>query len=175
MKVKIDYDGTNVRLTIETGISTLGKTVMILFNIIGICLILMALEEWLLSLLIIGILWTIFFGWLALWKLFGQELVIINKKSLSYQHRYGFNKTILESRDIRKALNISLIPAPEYHGEKYFHLIFESFNKQNHPEEIYRSTLPISETDLDVLKKSIRKLYFKKVDPASLNQPYRLN
>jgi hypothetical protein len=175
MIVKIDYDGVNVHLSIEAETSKIAKAVMLFLNLMGIALILVGFYEWLLVLLMLGTLWLIFFGWLTLWNFFGKELITINTRSLTYQHQYAFYKAKPEIRSVNKALNISLIPAMEIQSQKYFHLIFESYNEYNQPTEIYRSALPISETDLNLLKISIRKLYFKKVHPDYINQPYLLN
>lgn len=175
MKVKIDFDGTNVHLSIEAETSKIARIVMIFLDLLGFALMIIGLYEWLLVLLILGILWLVFMGWLTLWNFFGKELITINTKLLTYQHQYGFYKTDVETRKISKALNISLIPAIERQGENYYNLIFESYNDLNLPEEIYRSAFPISESDLNLLKISIRKLYFKKVHPDYINQPYLLN
>jgi hypothetical protein len=175
MKVKIDFDGVNVHLSIEAETSKIVRAIMVFLNFMGVVLILIGIYEWLLILVILGALWVVFFGWLTLWNFFGRELITINTKQLTYQHQYGFYKNKVESRNVSKALNISLIPAVEHHGENYFQLIFESYNELNLPEEIYRSAFPISQTDLNVLKISIRKLYFKKVHPDYINQPYLLN
>ncbi|MET3112465.1 hypothetical protein AAKU52_000176 [Pedobacter sp. CG_S7] len=175
MKVKIDYDGTNVHLSIEAETSKLAKLIMLLLNLIGIALIIIGILEWLLVLLIMGVLWVLFFGWLTLWNFFGREMITINTSSLSYQQYYGFYKTELEKKPVNRALNISLIPTLERQEKKYFQLIFETYNEFNLPEEIYRTSLPISETDLELLKKSIRMLYFKKVYPDYINMPYLLN
>jgi len=175
MKVKIEYDGTNVHLSIEAETSRLAKLVMFLLNAIGIALIIIAILEWLLALLIMGALWVLFFGWLTLWNFFGRELITINTRSLSYQQYYGFFKTKVEKKAVNRALNISLIPTLERQKKKHFQLIFETFNEFNLPEEIYRTSLPISETDLELLKKSIRLLYIKKVYPDYIKLSYLLN
>ena len=175
MEVKIDFDGVNVHLSIEAKTSNFVRATMVFLNLMGVILILIGFYEWLLILVILGGLWLLFFGWLTLWNFFGKELITINTKLLTYQHQYGFYKNKAEFRNISKALNISLIPTEEHHHENYFHLIFESYNEFNLPEEIYRSAFPISQSDLNLLKISIRKLYFKKVHPDYINQPYLLN
>ncbi|WP_432712535.1 hypothetical protein [Pedobacter sp.] len=175
MKVKIEYDGISVHLSMEAETSKIAGMVMLFLNLMGFALIIVGIVEWMLVLLILGILWLLFFGWLTLWNLFGREVITITTRSLNHQHHYGLYKTKLETKKINKALNISLIPAMEHWGENHYQLIFESFNDHNMPEEIYRSTLPISETHLQLLKHSIRKLYFKKVHPDYLKQPFMLN
>ncbi|HWW38956.1 hypothetical protein [Pedobacter sp.] len=175
MKVNINNDGINVRLSIENQASILGKTGMVSFTLIGLIIMGIAIAEWLLGLLIMGTLWCMFFGWLTLWNFYGKELLVINTKSLSYQHIYGFYKTAQITKKINKALNISLVQAGIHHETEHFNLIFESYNTCDLPEEIYRTALPITKKDLDILKINIRQLYFEKVDPDLFNQPYMLN
>jgi hypothetical protein len=175
MKVSIDHDGLNVRLFMKVESTKMGKISMIFVNLIGLALLGIALEEWLLGLLAMAALWLIFFGWITLWNFFGKELVIINTKSLSYQHTYGFYITPLETKKINRAMNISLLPAGETKGTPHYNLVFESFNENDLPEELYRTALPISEDELTLLKKYIRRLYFEKVSPDFVSQSYLLN
>jgi hypothetical protein len=175
MKVKIDYDGINVSLLIEVEASRIAKVAMFFVIAFGIAVLGIALVEWLLGLLIAAVLWLILFGWLCLWNLFGKELLIINSKSLSYQHTYGFYVTPLETKRIYRAMNISLVPALEKQGKLLYHLVFESFNHNDLPEELYRTALPISSDELETLKKYIRRSYFEKVSIDFVKQPYLLN
>eukprot|EP01132_Coremiostelium_polycephalum_P017904 gene17903-21387_t len=174
--VKINTDRLNVRLTIGAQTSVLGKSLMILFCLIGTAMIFIALIDWLLGLLVMALLWTLFFGWLTLWNFYGKELLVINTTSINFSYRYGFYQTKIQSRPIRKALNVSIVQAGIHKGQEHFNLIFETYNEQDLPEEIYRTLFYISKNDLEVLKKAIRQLYFEKIDPALfVKQPYMLN
>lgn len=175
MKVNITHSRDLVSLSMEPQTSLTTKVTMFILNIAGIALLVLGLYDWLLILLPIGILWCMFFGWLTLWNCFGRELVCISTTSLSYQIEYGVYQAKVEKRQVNKALNISLIPAGAMSDPANFQLIFESLNQNNHPEEIYRTTCAISASDLELLKQAIRKLYFKKVDPEYLKQPFVLN
>lgn len=175
MKVRINSNGIQVRLSIKRENSSLAKTGMIILNVLGLTIIGIAIAEWLLGLLMMGVLWSIFFGWLTLWNLYGQELVIITTKSLSYQHVYGWYRTTLMTKEINKALHISLIQSTMQHETEHFSLIFESYNEYDLPQELYRTALAISKSDLEILKINIRQLYFEKVDPDLMRQPYMLN
>lgn len=175
MIVNITSERTHVKVSIEVGTARIGKAVMVLFNLIGLVLIGIALAEWLLGLLMMGILWSLFFGWLTLWNFYGKELLTINTKSLSYQHVYGFYKTAVVTRKMSRALNISLVEAKEEKGEPRFNLIFESYNEHDLPEEIYRTALAISAQDLEKLKVAIRRLYFEKATLDLIRMPYLLN
>ena len=175
MIVNITQNRDLVTLSIRPQPSLIGKISMFIFNLLGIGLLVLGLYDWILLLLPIGIVWCMFFGWFTLWNCFGRELIQISKSSLGYQLEYGIYQAKAEIREVNKALNISLIPAGEYNNEERYQLIFESFNTKGIPEEIYRTTLSISETDLKELKIAIRQLYFKKVDPDYLKQPFILN
>ncbi len=175
MKVQIEYDGVKVHLSMEAETSMIAKAGVVILNGIGMTVVFIGVYDWLLVVLTIGMLWQLFFGWLILWHLFGKEVITITTAQLTYQHHYGFLKTKVEERCIRKALNISLIPTLAHQHQACFQLIFESFNEYGLPDEIYRSIFPIAETDLNLLKIAIRKLYLKKVHPDYIKQPYLLN
>jgi hypothetical protein len=175
MKVNIVYIGGQVNLSIEAETSVQVKATLLFFDMIGLLILFTSIFEWLLGLLIMGILWSVLFGSLTLWNFFGRETITITKKALTYQQYYGFYKTNPEHKPIHRALNISLIPVPEKSGQPHYQLIFESYNAQQLPEEIYRSSLSISATDLECLKQNIRLLYFKKIEPDFKRQPYLLN
>jgi len=175
MKVEINYGAGRVDLSIEGETSVQTKAAMLFFDLIGLAILIISLYEWLLGLLIMGILWSVLFGSLTLWNLFGRETITITKNSLHYQHHYGFYKTKVECKRINRALNISLIPVPEKSGQPHYQLIFESYNAQQQPEEIYRSSLPISAADLECLKQNIRLLFIKRIEPDFVRQPYLLN
>jgi hypothetical protein len=175
MKVEIKKDFVNLHVLIEAETSNIVKAVMIFFNVCTIAIIALALLDWLLGLFVIGVLLLMLFGWFTLWFGYGKEKLVINTKSISYQYQYGFYHTKLETRPIKKALNISLAPARDRNGLEYFNLIFETYNKYDVPEEIYRSALAITRAEFAILKRSVRTLYFEKVDPEYLKQPYILN
>ena len=175
MKVNIVYVGGQVQLSIEAEASVKVKAALLFFDLMAMVMLVISLYEWLLGLLMMGIVWSVFVGTLTLWNFFGKETITITKNTLTYQHDYGFYKTTIERKPIIRALNISLIPVPEKSGEPHYQLIFESYNAQQLPEEIYRSSLPISSTDLECLKQNIRLLYIKKIEPDFKRQPFLLN
>jgi hypothetical protein len=175
MKVEIVYDQGQVKLSMEGETTVQAKLVILLFDLIGLLIILISLYEWLLGLLIMGLLWSLVFGGLTLWNFFGRETITITKHTLSYQQHYGFYKTKTACKRINRALNISLIPVAEKSGQPHYQLIFESYNAKLQPEEIYRTTLYISASDLDNLKQKIRLIYSKKIEPDFIRQPYLLN
>jgi hypothetical protein len=175
MKVEFKNDRVNLHVLIKEETSTMTKTLMILFNVCSIAVVVFALIDWLLGLFVLGILLTIFSGWLTLSHCYGNEKLIMSSKTLSFQHKYGFYTTPLESRKINRALNISLSPSGAHRGKDHFNLIFETYNDFELPEEIYRTRLSITKADFSVLKGSVRSLYFEKVNPEYLKQTYILN
>ncbi|WP_432710120.1 hypothetical protein [Pedobacter sp.] len=175
MNVNIVYIGGQVNLSIEAEASVQIKATLLFFDLIGLAILGISLYEWLLGLLIMGILWTLLFASLTLWNFYGKETITITKNALTYQQHYGFYKTNVEHKPIYRALNISLIPVANKLNQPHYQLIFESYNAQQLPEEIYRSSLAISASDLECLKQNIRLLYFKKIEPDFISQPYLLN
>lgn len=159
----------------EAETSMLAKAAVVILNGIGMTVVFIGVYDWLLIVLTIGMLWQLFFGWLILWHFFGKEVITLTTKKLTYQHHYGFLKTKIQDCNIRKALYISLIPTPPHRQLNEFQLIFESLNEYDLPDEIYRSIFSINETELNLLKIAIRKLYLKKVRPDYVKQPFLLN
>ncbi len=175
MKVELKKDYVNLHVLIEAETSKLVKGILILFNVFTLAIVAIAIVDWLLALFVIGILLTAMFTGLTLWYGFGREKLVINTKSISYQYQYGFYTTKLQTQPIKKALNISLAPSRDRNGLEYFNVIFETYNKYDVPEEIYRTSLSITRAEFAELKRSIRTLYFEKVDPEYYLQPYILN
>ena len=175
MKVELKKDYVNLHVLIEAETSNVVKGILIFFNLCTLGIVAFSLIDWLLALFVIGVLLMALFGWLTLWYGFGKEKLIINTGSLSYQYMYGMYTTKLEMQPIKRALNISLTPAREQNGQEYFNVIFETYNKFNVPEEIYRTSLAITRAEFAVLKRSLRTLYFEKVNPDHYSQPYILN
>jgi len=175
MKIELKKDYINLHVVIEAETSKVVKSILIFFNLCTVAIIVLSLIDWLLALLVIGVLLMTLFGWLTLWYGFGKEKLIITSGSISYQYQYGFYRTKIASETIRRALNISLAPSRERNGLEYFNVIFETFNQQNVPEEIYRTALSINRAEFAVLKRSLRALYFERVDPNHHTQSYILN
>jgi hypothetical protein len=175
MKVEFKNDRINLHVLIKEETSRLSRVLMILFNICSIAVVIFALVDWLLGLVVLGFILTMFSGWLTLAHCYGSERLTINAKSLSFEHKYGFYTTPMETRRINRALNISLSPTQVQHGHEQYNLIFETYNAFDLPEEIYRTRLSITKADFNVLKKSVRSLYFEKVNPEYLKQSFILN
>jgi hypothetical protein len=175
MKVEFKNDRVNLHVLIKEETTKLTRTLMILFNLCSVAVIIFGLVDWLLGLCVIGFLLTTFSGWLTLSHCYGSEKLIINSKMLSFQRKYGFYSTPIESKSINRALNISLTPADAHRKNERFNLIFETYNDFELPEEIYRTSLSITKADFSVLKSSVRSLYFEKVNPDYLKQTFILN
>lgn len=175
MKVELKKDYINLHVIIEAETSKVVRGILIFFNVCTLAIVLISVVDWLLALLVIGVLLMALFGWLTLWYGFGKEKLVITSKSIGYRYQYGFYTTKMESQPIRRALNISLAPSRERNGLEYFNVIFETYNQHNVPEEIYRTALAINRAEFATLKQSIRTLYFERVDPNHHLQPYILN
>ena len=175
MKVELKRDYVHLHVLIEAETSNNVKGILIFFNICTLSIVVLSILDWLLALFVIGVLLTALFGWLTLWYGFGKEKLIINTKSLRYQYMYGLYTTKIETQPIKRALNVSLTPSRERNGLEYFNVIFETYNKFDVPEEIYRTSLAITRAEFAILKLSLRALYFEKVDPDYHRQPYILN
>ena len=175
MKVELKKDYVNLHVLIEAETSNVVKGILIFFDVCALSIVILSLFDWLLALFVIGILLMALFGWLTLWYGFGKEKLVINTRSISYQYVYGIYTTKLETQSINRALNVSLTPSGEKNGQESFNVIFETYNKHDVPEEIYRTALAITRAEFAILKRSLRSLYFEQVDPELQRQPYILN
>lgn len=175
MPTSITYhrDYVYIAMRADTGLTI--KMLMFALDLTGFTIIFLGFYEWFLIGLIIGFIWTLFFGWLTLWSCFGREMIWINKNYLSYQLDYGLYQSRLETSKVRRALHIALIPSTRPRQEAHYQLIFESFDETGVPHEIYRTALCISERDLSELKGYIRQLYFEKIKPAYITKSFLLN
>jgi hypothetical protein len=175
MKVEFKNDRVNLHIQIREEPSVLTRILMFAVNICSIAIVIVALVDWLLGLVVLGVLLTLLSGWITLWYCFGSETLTINTRTLSFQHNFGLYKGPLETRRINRAINISLTPARAHTKNEHYNLIFETYNDFQIPEEIYRTTLSITKADFAILKTSIRSLYFERVNPEYLKQSFILN
>ncbi len=175
MKVEFKNDRVNLQIQIREEPSKLTRILMIAVNICSLAIVIVALVDWLLGLVVLGLLLTMLSGWITLWHCYGSEKLIINTKTLSFQHKYGFYNGPVETRKINRAINISLTPARAHNRNEHYNLIFETYNDLELPEEIYRTRFGITKADFAILKRSVRALYFERVNPEYLKQTFILN
>jgi hypothetical protein len=157
--LKLKYDGICVYATLVVKANTTAKFILSFINLVLVGIVVVfSVEQVLLAALV-------FFGLellvikYTLWNLFGEERLIINAKSLSYQQHYGFFTTTFYTINFNK--RITIIPYDEIteSDKTYVKFLFESYNENNLPDVIYHSVLNIPEVDFEKLIQQIDRLF----------------
>jgi len=159
-------DGINVYATFESKVNKLFKSILILLNVFVYSLLLFAItqipEEKILNyafpILLLTVLSFLTLTKYTLWNIYGREILIINTKSFSYQHDYGwFNikmKTIKTERGILFGIDDQLRK-----GNKEFVTIwFEHFDENDVPKPLYNSSIKIEIDSYQQMSKLIHEL-----------------
>ncbi len=101
------------------------------------------------------ILWVFTLGRYTLWHLFGEEYVVINRKSISYQYRYGIFQTHIQTIHLHRP--VMYYELTKEHSMGVFHII--NHDPQTlRPNEIFRSTIPVPEQSLRAVIQSVSSL-----------------
>lgn len=95
----------------------------------------------------------------TLWNFFGEERLIINEVSLSYQQHFGFFTTALHTIPFHKRINIVHFDKVVQADATYVKFAFESYDKNSLPEVIYYSVLNIKEDDYKRFIQFVDRLY----------------
>lgn len=95
----------------------------------------------------------------TLWNFLGEERVIINTRSLSYQQHYGFFNTPLQTISLNKKILIRAYDQIIENELTLVKFLVESYNDQHLPEVIYHSVLNITEADFKRLLEQVDRLY----------------
>lgn len=161
--LKIDYDGVCIYATTTLKPGTTGKFILFLFNIIFIIAIIMFCVEGAGLGAIVFLVAEIFVLRYSLWNLYGEERLIINAKSISYQHHYGFFNGPFHTIDLNRRITVSSYEEVVEGHQTYIKFLFKSYDKTNLPDIIYQSVLHISKTDFEKLLKSIDQLFVDEI------------
>lgn len=95
----------------------------------------------------------------TLWNFFGEERLIINDRSLSYQQHYGFFTSALHTIPFNKKIWIIDYEKVILGNTTYVKFQFESYDKNSLPEVIYHSVLNITEADFKKFLQYIDRLF----------------
>lgn len=114
--------------------------------------------------------WAVAVGKLALWNLFGTELLIINTKSVSYQRSYGIFQTNLRTYSFQH-LRITPRVIREEDNSTYYKLQFYNYNENNLPELLIESSIPLPEQHIVEVFEQLNTLFAPETGfpPLSLN------
>jgi len=174
-ELDIRYDGICVYATIAVRASIIAKIILSFVNLVLLSAIaIFSLEKVPLAAVAFSLL-EFFLIRFTLWNLYGEEWLIINARSMSYQHHYGFFTTSLRTIPFHR--KITFIPYDEVkeNGQCYSKLMFESYDQNNLPQLIYYSVLHLHEKDLERFNKHIDQIFVDEMTFSYEMPPVNLN
>lgn len=157
--LELRYDGVCVFATSKVKATIIAKCILAFINLVMLSIIVVFCVGK------VAIAALFFFGFelliikYTLWNLFGEERLIINAKSLSYQQHYGFFTTAFITLNFNK--RIIILPYREIaeEGQKYVKFLFQSYDENNLPVVIYHSVLDVPEADFAKLILHVDRLF----------------
>jgi len=155
----LHYDGICVYATSKIKSNLAAISILTFINLVALAVItLFAIEGIAIAAILFGTL-EIFIIKYTLWNLFGEERLIINDKTLSYQQHYGFFTTALQTIAFNKKIWIIDYDKISLGNTSYVKFLFESYDKNSLPEVIYHSVLNITEADFKKFIQYIERLF----------------
>jgi hypothetical protein len=157
-KSEIYSDGMCVYVSVNLSNPFVGKLALVLANLLLLAVIGIAIAWWIPAMLLCFLALFLLLLKYSLWNFFGRENLIINTRSVSYQHHYGLLKTGYITKKMPNRLIVSNSAYEAYPGCVICG--FGSYHEINHiPIEVYSMTFPIAEADARHLNKLIQKLF----------------
>lgn len=103
--------------------------------------------------------WALTLGRFTLWQLFGEEYLVINRQSISYQYRFGLFQTHLRTRKLYRPVLYYELTHSARNGEAsgIFHIL-QHPPGQPSPQPVYRSTIELGEQDLQAVVAGVSDL-----------------
>jgi hypothetical protein len=108
------------------------------------------------------------------WNLWGEERIIINTKTISYQYSYG----IIEPRMTTKKFNtlsIGMNWKENSNDNEHGELILYDYDENDLPIEIFSSTVCIKKEDLELINREIETLFINEIYKQNKFIPFSLN
>jgi len=168
-------DGVCVYFTANSSNPVLGKVLLLIADS-AICIVLVfSIFENIGGLILASLLLVLFFGHYTLWNLLGRENLIINTKTISYQHDFGLYKSAYTTKKINKLLEILIVNKLPEKEQNDLQLRFFSYNDADIRVELYTTVFHISSTDAEKLNKMVNNLFIDKVTESYTLPPINLN
>lgn len=111
-----------------------------------------------LTFMIFWILFPLKYAW---WNVFGKEMLIINRKSISYQYHYGFIKNNLKTvtyQNLSVRFQTFLIDKEKKLGKMYF---YEESEKTGLPNLLHNTSIYILQSEYDIVIEEIKLLFLR--------------
>jgi hypothetical protein len=161
-KTAIYSDEICIYISICANSPLYGKIALLLADLLILCVLIFAIVLWIPGLLLVSALFLFFLGKYSLWNFYGKENLIINTKTVSYQHDYGFFKTAYTVVPFNKTIKLQVAPAKPIESKELLVKIW-SYNDNDLPVEVYTTSLTISEEDVIRLNTLIKQLFVDKM------------
>ncbi|TFF38041.1 hypothetical protein [Mucilaginibacter psychrotolerans] len=155
-------DGVCVYMSAGIKSSVWGKLLLLLGNGMVVGVLVLAVVWAIPGLMVFDLLIWVWLGRYTLWNIYGQEHLIINTKSLSFQHDYGFFKLAYKTVPLKNKLKILVLPSKET-KVKELYIQFVSYNDTDLPVEVYQMAIPILEINAVRLSNMVKQLYVDKL------------
>jgi len=157
--VEVNYNGTSLHFKISTRPSFFLKLALYFLNILLIAVILLFTFGGVGFIVLFIVAFEVLLLRYSVWNLYGTETITLTKDTLSYQQFYGFLKLAVKSFKINKS--VMVIPFHENFqaGNKAMKLIFESYDEDNEPVNLYQTALVISPADYGLFIQAFDQMY----------------
>lgn len=159
----MDSDGVCLYVTIGINADLPAKLILGSLNLILLGIIAYAVSKEMIALIMFSTLCAILLIRLSFWNIFGKEHLVINTKTMMYQHDYGFFRTNPKLKFFQKGLSVIRKEAAEVGNNAQITLVFQTFNTYDLPEDVYQTALPIAKRNADLIIKAINSLFIEKI------------
>lgn len=156
---EVNYDGSSVTATIGVKPSLALKVFLYALHILLIAVILLFTIGGVGIIVLFIIAFEVLFLRYSIWNIHGSETFVMKKDNFSYQRFYGFIKLPVRSIKINKTLKVIPFHENFQAGNTAMKLIFESYDEDNEPVNLYQTALVISKVDYNVFMKAFNQLY----------------
>ncbi len=172
--LQLSYDEVCVYATIKINSSPIAKFILAFINLFLLGIIMLFFME---KVIIAALVFTaveFFMIKYTLWNILGEERLIINAKSISYQQHYGFFTTPLHTVKFNK--KVVVLPYDRVTDETVMvKFLFESYDENNLPYVVYQSVVNIDEADFEKLIKEIDRLFIDEMTSSFVMPGIHMN
>lgn len=181
--VTIDSDGINVYVNATVKINPVIKILISILAVIVFALFMTLVthirhndvKAFIIPLLIMSFLLIYFVARPVMWNLFGQEVLIINTKSISYCYEYGIIRTRLKTIKFHR-LGIGYEKVRYFDQIEYGKLCFVDYNEDdNLPSQIHETTVLLPHGKIKEIDNKISDIFNREYFERMNFIPYSLN
>lgn len=156
---EVNYDGSSVTASIKVKPSLALKIALYALNILLIAIIVLFTIGGVGIIVLFIIVFEVLFLRYSIWHIYGSETIILKKDTVIHQRFYGMIKLPVRSININKTLKVIPFHEDFKAGNNAMKLIFESYDDDNEPVNLYQTALVISKADYAVFMKAFNQLY----------------